>query len=105
MCCALYAALVQQSEHSSIHPSHHSHNIIVILLLLLMMKLVNFLSGQIFFEECDYDENDVFPIAKTIILHVIEEPVTTFLRRFVSTNKKYLNDKSYQVADNYLISI
>jgi G2/mitotic-specific cyclin-B, other len=83
---AVYAALVQQSE-------HHSHNII------------NDETDQpsiwpdILIEECDYDESDVLPIAKIIILHVSEEPVTTSLRRLISTKKKYLNDKFYHVAD------
>jgi G2/mitotic-specific cyclin-B, other len=86
---ALYAALVQQAEHSSIH-SHDTVN---------EDNDQISLWPDILIEESDYDEMDLLPIAKRIILHVSEEPVTTSLRRLVSTKKKYLNDKFLHIAD------
>lgn len=88
---ALYAALVQQSEHS---PStfHHSETTTE-------DGDVHSIWPDILIEESDYDERDVLPVAKLLIHHVCEEPVTTSMRRLVATKKKYLNDKYHHIAD------
>ena len=82
---AVYAALAQQSEHSSLLPHDEIDQ--------------TPLWPDILIEESDYDESDVLPVAKMIILHVSEEPVTTSLRKLVAAKKKYLNDKFHHIAD------
>jgi hypothetical protein len=49
--------------------------------------------------ESDYDEMDVRRVARRMIFHVSEEPVTTSMRRLVATKKKYLNETYHHCAD------
>lgn len=88
---ALYAALVQQSE-QSLSTSHHSDTSSD-------DADVQSIWPDILIEECDYDERDLLPVAKVLIKHVGEEPVTTSMRRLIAVKKKYLNDKYHQIAD------
>jgi len=50
-------------------------------------------------EETGYDESDLLPVAKVLLRHVGEEPVTTSMRHLIAAKKKYLNDKFFNVAE------
>lgn len=50
-------------------------------------------------EETGFDESDLLPIAKVMLKHVSEEPVTTSMRHLIAAKKKYLNDKFFNVAE------
>lgn len=50
-------------------------------------------------EETGFDESDLLPMAKTMLRHVGEEPVTTSMRHLIAAKKKYLNDKFFNVAE------
>jgi cyclin B len=50
-------------------------------------------------DETGLDETDLVPMARMIVKHVGEEPVTTSLRHLIAAKKKYLNDKFHNVAE------
>ncbi len=50
-------------------------------------------------DECGYDESDLQGLAKKLVQHVNEEPVTTSNRHLISAKKKYLHDKYLNVAE------
>lgn len=50
-------------------------------------------------EETGFDEDDLNPLARVLVKHVNEEPVTTSMRHLIAAKKKYLNDKFYNVAE------
>jgi G2/mitotic-specific cyclin-B, other len=50
-------------------------------------------------EETGFDESDLLPVAKVLMHHVGEEPVTTSMRHLIAAKKKYLNDKFFNVAE------
>lgn len=56
-------------------------------------------------EESGLDEIDLVPMAKEMIKHVGEEPVTSSMRRLIAAKKKYLNDRYLNVAELLLPTI
>jgi hypothetical protein len=89
---AVYAALVQQAEslYLSSGRAHDPANDEV---------PTPSIWPDILIMESDYDQKDVVRVARRMIHHVSEEPVTTSMRRLVATKKKYLNDKFHHIAD------
>lgn len=92
---ALYAALCQQAETSAINNA--------------ISPGVGDVSTEerelpplwpdILIEESAYDEKDVLHVAKVLMFHVSEEPVTTSMRRLVATKRKYSHDKYHRIAE------
>lgn len=95
---AVYAALVQQTNQQRIQQRRNGH--------LFHSGSESNDEGEhasiwpdILIEESGYDERDLLPIARIIIRHVSEEPVTTSMRRLIAAKKKYLNDKFHHIAE------
>ena len=54
---------------------------------------------DILIEETGFEENDLLPIARLLMKHVSEEPVTTSHRHLIAAKKKYSHDKFFNVAE------
>jgi hypothetical protein len=60
---------------------------------------------DILIEETGFDESDLLQLARSMMKHVGEEPVTTSMRHLIAAKKKYLNDKYFNVAELSLPTI
>lgn len=85
---ALYAALVQDAQENSRYSADDDDK-----------EPPRSTWPDVLVEEAGVDESDLLPLARLMVKHVGEEPVTTSMRHLIATRKKYLNDKFFNVAE------
>lgn len=85
VCSALYAALVQENDETYRYDSDDER--------------IPDPWPEILVEETGYDESDLIPLARMMLKHVDEEPITTSMRRLIAAKKKYSHDKYFNVSD------
>lgn len=88
MSAALYAALVYDMQDSCHYDEEDEDK-----------ESTQSVWPDLLIEETGFDETDLLPVAKILLKHVGEDPVTTSMRYLIAAKKKYLNDKFFNVAE------